>query len=101
MNHPAFYIVAALVTIIVLYVMISLAYMQRRKKAFLSMQEKLRIGTEVLVGNAIYGKIVSIEADRVRVEIASHLIITADRAAVFVREETAADQNAERGGAHQ
>lgn len=85
MDHPAFYVLATVIVIIVLYIMVSLAYMQRRKKAFFSMQEELRVGAEVLVANAIYGRIVGLEADRVRVEIGEKLVITADRAAVFGR----------------
>ena len=42
MDHLAFYILAAAVTIMILYVMISLAYIKRRKQAFLSMQDNLR-----------------------------------------------------------
>ena len=68
MDHLAFYILAAAVTIMILYVMISLAYIKRRKQAFLSMQDNL---------------CVDLESDRVRVRIADQVTITADRAAVF------------------
>ena len=85
MDHPAFYVLATIVVIVILYIMVSLAYMQKRKKAFFSMQEELKPGAEVLVANAIYGKVVELKADRVRVEIGDRLIITADRAAVFGR----------------
>ena len=47
------------------------------------MQDNLCVGAEVLVGNAIYGKISGLESDRVRVRIADQVTITADRAAVF------------------
>lgn len=83
MDHLAFYILAAAVTIMILYVMISLSYIKRRKQAFLSMQDNLCVGAEVLVGNAIYGRISGLESDRVRVRIADQVTITADRAAVF------------------
>ena len=83
MDHLAFYILAATVTIMILYVMISLAYIKRIIQAFFSMQDNLCVGAEVLVGNAIYGKISGLESDRVRVRIADQVTITADRAAVF------------------
>ena len=83
MNHPAFYVLATILTIVVLYILISLAYMRRRKSAFMNMQDQLRVGDPILVANSIYGTVRSIRGDRVEVEVAENVVITADRATVF------------------
>ena len=83
MNNPVFYVLATIVTIVVLYIMISLAYMRKRKNAFLHMQEELRVGDPVLVANSIYGTVRSVRNDRVEVEVAENVVITVDRATVF------------------
>ena len=81
--HPAIYVLATILAIFVLYILISLAYMRRRKNSFLDMQEQLRVGDAVLVANSIYGTVRSIRNDRVEVEVAENVVITADRATVF------------------
>lgn len=83
MDSPLFYILATVVTILVLYILVSLAYMRRRKKSFFDMQDTLRVGDRVLVANSIYGTLRELRQDLVRVEIADKVVITADRATVF------------------
>lgn len=86
MDSPIFYILATIVTIIVLYIMVSLAYMKKRKNSFLAMQDQLRVGDTVMVANSIYGTVKELKKDIVKVEIAERITITADRATVFRRE---------------
>ena len=83
MNSPLFYILATIVTIIILYIMVSLAYIKKRKKTFFDMQDNLRVGDAVLVANSIHGTVKEIKKDCVKVEIAPGIVITADRATVF------------------
>ena len=85
MDHPAFYIIATIVTILILYALVSLAYMSRRKKLYLEMQDSLSVGDDVLVGNAIFGTVVQLGKTTAQVKIADQVVITADRAAVFAR----------------
>lgn len=81
--NTAFYVVATLAAMIILYCIVSLAYMKRRKNAYLAMQDELRVGKQALVCNAIYGKVVALDKETVRLEIAPGVVISADRAAVF------------------
>lgn len=83
MDSPLFYVLATVVTVLILYVLVSLAYMRRRKKSFLDMQDDLRVGDTVLVANSVYGTLREVKRDRVRVEIADRVVITADRATIF------------------
>lgn len=83
MNSPLFYILATVVTIIILYIIVSLAYVRKRKKTFFDMQDNLRIGSKVLVANSIYGTVREVKKDCVKVEISDNVIISADRATVF------------------
>ncbi len=85
MSHPAFYIIAAVVTILILYILVSLAYMNRRKKLYLEMQDGLSVGDDVLVGNAIFGTVVQLGKTTAQVKIADQVVITADRAAIFAK----------------
>ena len=83
MNSPVFYILATIVTIIILYIIVSLTYVKRRKMAFFDMQDNLRVGSKVLVANSIHGIVREVKKDCVKVEIAEHTVITVDRATVF------------------
>ena len=78
------YILGAVVTIIILYILISLAYVRRRKAAFLSMQSEMRVGDTALVAHSIYGKIVGLDSRTVKLEVAEGIVLTCDRAAVLV-----------------
>ncbi len=81
---PVFYILATIIAILIIYCIISVAYMKKRKQAYLNMQDKLRVGATALIGNGIYGRIVSLKPDVVELEIAPGVIIKADRASVFI-----------------
>lgn len=81
---PVFYVLATIIAILVIYCIISVAYMKKRKQAYLSMQDELRVGATALIGNGIYGRIVSLKPDVVELEVAPGVTVKADRASVFI-----------------
>lgn len=81
---PVFYVLATIIAILVIYCIISVAYMKKRKQAYLSMQDELRVGATALISNGIYGRIVSLKPDAVELEIAPGVTVKADRASVFI-----------------
>jgi preprotein translocase subunit YajC len=68
---------------------------RRRATEQLEMQDKLRVGDEILTAGGIHGTIKAIEGDIVHVEIAPGTLVRVDRRAVAAggrTEETAEDE---------
>jgi preprotein translocase subunit YajC len=68
---------------------------RRRATEQLAMQEKLRVGDEILTAGGIHGTVKAIEGDIVHVEIAPGTLVRVDRRAVAAAggtEETAEDE---------
>jgi preprotein translocase subunit YajC len=68
---------------------------RRRASEQLQMQDKLRVGDEILTAGGIHGTVKAIEGDIVHVEIAPRTLVRIDRRAVAAAggtEETAEDE---------
>jgi preprotein translocase subunit YajC len=68
---------------------------RRRATEQLEMQDKLRVGDEILTAGGIHGSVKAIEGDIVHVEIARGTLVRVDRRAVAAAggtEETAEDE---------
>ena len=55
---------------------------RRRRQSHVSMQDSLAVGDEIITAGGLHGRVEELGDDRLRLEIASGVVVTLDRRAV-------------------
>lgn len=71
-----------LVAIVVLFWLLIIRPAQRRQRATIELQQALGVGDEVMLTSGFYGRLRSIDDDRLRVALSDDVVVTVARAAV-------------------
>jgi preprotein translocase subunit YajC len=83
-----------LVAIALLFWLLIIRPNSRRQKEITRMQEALALGDEVMLTSGIFGRVSSLEAERLQVQVADGVVITVARGAIasVVRNELVDDE---------
>ena len=76
------YFLISLVVIIVLYVLFTFVNLKKQQRKLVTIQEQLKVNTEVIISGGIYGRIKHLDARFAKIEIADGVVIKVERYAI-------------------